>query len=171
MARPIGFRDSEPDVLLRAAFESTEILSSTLTRPRLETLIAGIGAIEAWIADQLVAAQAEPGDDILGMVARGVSNGTFGLHEGTVILHTLLSAGGESTTSLLGSATRILADDLDLQHRLRTNRDLVPAFIEEALRLESPFPYLMRSAHADTHLGHLAIPAPPSLPLFWAAAN
>jgi cytochrome P450 len=171
IARLINFRDSEPDVLLRAAFESTEILSSTLTLPRLETLIAGIGEIEAWIADQLVAAQAEPGDDILGSVARGVSNGTFGLHEGTVILHTLLSAGGESTTSLLGSATRILAEDADLQDRLRNNRDLVSAFIEEALRLESPFRYLMRSVHADTRLGDITIPAGASVLLFWGAAN
>lgn len=171
IARLIGFRDSEPDVLLRAAFESTEILSSTLTLPRLETLIAGIGEIEAWIADQLVTAQADPGDDILGSVARGVWNGTFGLHEGTVILHTLLSAGGESTTSLLGSATRILAEDADLQDRLRNNRDLVPAFIEEALRLESPFRYLMRSVHADTQLGDVAIPAGASVLLFWGAAN
>jgi len=171
IARLINFRDSDPEVLLRAAFESTEILSSTLTLPRLETLIAGIGEIEAWIADELVAAQADPGEDILGSVARGVSDGTFGLHEGTVILHTLLSAGGESTTSLLGSATRILADDPDLQDRLRADRDLVPAFVEEALRLESPFRYLMRSVHADTQLGGVTIPAGASVLLFWGAAN
>jgi len=171
IGRLVGFRDSEPDVLLRAAFDSTEILSSTLTLPRLETLIAGIGEIEAWIAEQLVAATADPGDDILGSVARGVSNGTFGLHEGTIILHTLLSAGGESTTSLLGSATRILADDADLQDRLRNNRDLVPAFVEEALRLESPFRYLMRCVHADTHLGDVTIPAGATVLLFWGAAN
>ena len=45
---------------------------------------------EPGIAEQLIAATADPGDDILGSVARGVSNGTFGLHEGTIILHTLL---------------------------------------------------------------------------------
>jgi cytochrome P450 len=167
----IGFRDSEPDVLLRAAFESTEILSSTLTLPRLETLIAGIGEIEAWITEQLEAAQADPGDDILGSIARGVADGTFGIHEGTVILHTLLSAGGESTTSLLGSAARILAEDPDLQDRLRNDRDLVPAFVEEALRLESPFRYLLRSVPADTHLGGVAIPAGTTVLLFWGAAN
>lgn len=34
-------------------------------------------------------------------------------------MHTLLSAGGESTTSLLGNAARILAEDPALQQRLR----------------------------------------------------
>ena len=38
--------------------------------------------------------------------------------EVTTILHTLLSAGGESTTSLLGNAVRMLAEDPALQQRV-----------------------------------------------------
>jgi cytochrome P450 len=95
----------------------------------------------------------------------------FGDYEAAIMLHTLLSAGGESTTSLLGSAVRILADRPALQDRLRGDLTLVPAFVEEALRLESPFRYLMRWVPRETSLGGVAIPAGATLLLFWGAAN
>jgi cytochrome P450 len=171
ISRLIGFRDSDPERLLRAAFESTAMLGSTVPLDRLVELVAGVAEIEAWIADQLAAAATDPGDDVLGSVARGIDDGALAVQEGTIILHTLLSAGGESTTSLLGSAVRILAEQTDLQARLREQPALIPAFVEEALRLESPFRYLMRSVAADTSLAGEDIPAGATVLLFWGAAN
>jgi cytochrome P450 len=171
ISRLIGFRDSDPERLLRAAFESTAMLGSTVSLERLLELVAGVEDIEAWIADQLAAAATDPDDDILGSVARGMDAGALAVQEGTIILHTLLSAGGESTTSLLGSAVRILADHPELQARLRRQPELIPAFVEEALRLESPFRYLMRSVPSDTSLAGEDIPAGAVVLLFWGAAN
>ena len=171
ISRLIGFRGSDPERLLRAAFESTAMLGSTVSLERLVELVAGVGEIEAWIADQLTVAATDPDDDILGSVARGMDDGVLAVEEGTIILHTLLSAGGESTTSLLGSAVRILADQPDLQARLRKEPELIPAFVEEALRLESPFRYLMRSVPSDTSLAGVDIPAGAVVLLFWGAAN
>jgi cytochrome P450 family 144 len=91
--------------------------------------------------------------------------------QATVILHTLLSAGGESTTSLLGNAVRILAEQPDLQDHLRRNPEQIATFVEEALRLESPFRYLMRSAANSTTLGSVDIPAGATVLLLWGAAN
>ncbi len=87
------------------------------------------------------------------------------------ILTILLSAGGESTTSLLGNAVRMLAEDPELQDHLRRNLDQVPLFVEEALRLESPFRYMMRTVPADTTLGGVEIPAGATVLLLWAAGN
>jgi cytochrome P450 len=171
ISRLIGFRDSDPERLLRAAFESTAMLGSTVSLERLLELVAGVEEIEAWIADQLAAAAMDPEDSILGSVARGIDAGVLAVQEGTVILHTLLSAGGESTTSLLGSAVRILAEQPELQERLRRWPALIPAFVEEALRLESPFRYLMRSVAFDTSLAGEHIPAGATVLLFWGAAN
>ncbi len=50
----------------------------------------------------------------------------------------LFSAGQETTVRLLSSALKVLAEDHELQARLRANPDLIPNFIEEALRFESP---------------------------------
>ncbi len=97
--------------------------------------------------------------------------GALRTDEGVIILHTLLSAGGESTTSLIGNAARVLAERPDLQQQLRDELDLVPAFVEEILRLESPFRFMLRSVPADTSLGGVAIPAGSTVLVFYSAAN
>jgi cytochrome P450 family 144 len=171
ISRLIGFPDSDLDVLLCAAFDSTSLLGATSSLSQLNALVARIGEIEAWIANQVGAAIGQPDDDILGAVARGIDIGVFTVHEATVVLHTLLSAGGESTTSLLGNAVRLLAENRDLQDRLRGQLDLVPAFVEEALRLESPFRFLMRFVPETTSLGGTEIPSGATMLLLWGAAN
>ena len=167
----IGFPDSDPDSLLRAAFDSTSMLGATSTLSQLNALVARIGEIEGWIADRVAVAIDQPDDDILGAVARGIEDEVFTVHEGCVVLHTLLSAGGESTTSLLGNAVHLLADNHDLQAHLRGHPDLVPAFIEEVLRLESPFRFLMRSVPETTSLGGTEIRGGATVLLLWGAAN
>ena len=108
---------------------------------------------------------------VTGAVATAVNNEVFGDLEAASILHILLSAGGESTTSLLGNAVRLLAERPDLQAQLRSNPAQIPRFVEEVLRLESPFRYQMRSVPADTTLGGVTIPAGSTVLLLFGAAN
>jgi cytochrome P450 len=84
---------------------------------------------------------------------------------------TLISAGGESTTSLTGAAVRILAENPALQSELRADLSLVPRFIEEALRWDPPFRGHYRSVTRDSDLGGTALPAGSHLVLMWPAAN
>jgi cytochrome P450 len=171
ISRLIGFRNSDLDRLLQAAFDSTSLLGSRLSLQQLQALMARSGDIQAWIGDQLATAANEPGEDILTSIGRGVQTGALSAYEGVIIMQTLLGAGGESTTSLLGNAVRLMADHPDLQQRLRQHPELIPNFAEEALRLESPFRYLMRSVPKDTTLGDIGIPAGATVLLFWGAAN
>jgi cytochrome P450 family 144 len=171
ISRLIGFRDASMDQLLSAAFDSTAMLGSTLSYDELMELVTRIGEIETWIADQLAAAVQEPGDDLLGAVARGVGGEVFGDFEAIIILHTLLSAGGETTTSLIGNAVGLLAEHQELQEHLRRNPEQIPRFVEEALRMESPFRYQMRSVPKDTTLGGVDIPADATVLLLFGAAN
>src|SRR5262245_11653649 len=76
----------------------------------------------AWIGDQLRRAVDGAGDGILGVIGAAVAAGDLEFTEGLVIMHTLLSAGGESTTSLLGSAIHMLALEPALQARLLRRR-------------------------------------------------
>jgi cytochrome P450 len=167
----IGFRASDPERLLEAAFDSTSLVGGNVSLGQLEGLVVRSGEIGAWIADQLAGSIETPTDDILGAIARGVSSRSMTHREGVVVLQTLLSAGGESTTSLLGNAVRYLAEHQDMQDQLRAEPELLQIFIEEMLRLESPFRFLLRSAPATTSLGGVEIPAGSSVLLFWAAAN
>jgi cytochrome P450 len=171
ISRLIGFHDSNLDQLLSAAFDSTAMLGATLSIDELMERISRIGEIQTWLADQLSTAIRHPGEDLLGAVARGVQGEVFTDFEALTILHTLLSAGGESTTSLLGNAVRLLAEHPDLQKQLRQNPGEIPTFVEEALRLEPPFRYHMRVVPKDTTLGTVDIPAGSTVLLLWGAAN
>lgn len=65
----------------------------------------------------------------------------------------------------------MLAEHRDRQDELRENPDLIPMFVEEALRLEPPFRYHMRFVPHDTALGGVEIPAGSTVLLLWGAAN
>jgi cytochrome P450 len=167
----IGFRGSDLDELLRNAFDGTSLVGGRLTLPQLEALMTRVADIGTWIVDQLDAARRQPSEDILGAIAGAIEADVLNVGEACIILQTLLSAGGESTTSLLGNSVRLLAEHQNIQSTLREHPDLVPAFVEESLRLESPFRFLFRSTATDTELGDVHIPAGSTVLLFWGAAN
>jgi cytochrome P450 len=83
----------------------------------------------------------------------------------------LFSAGQETTVRLLSSAMKVLAEDADLQDRLRRQPELIGNFIEEALRFESPIRGDFRLARADTTIGGVDIPAGTTLMVHYGAAN
>ena len=126
MARLIGFRDINPLELLDAAFDSTTMVGGTMSMDELNTLVTRTETIEAWIADQ-IAGTTDGGDEgILLAVRRALDVGTLEMGEATIILHTLLSAGGESTTSLLGNAVRMLAAAIDaIKHPTASRLEIV----------------------------------------------
>lgn len=171
VARLIGFRDIDPMQLLEAAFDSTTMVGGTMSMDELNTLVARAETIEAWIADQIAGTYEGGEEGILLAVRRALDAGTLQIGEATIILHTLLSAGGESTTSLLGNAVRMLAEDPGLQQRLREKPQYIDVFVEEALRLESPFRQMMRSVPRDTTLGGVKIASGSTALLLFAAGN
>ena len=83
----------------------------------------------------------------------------------------LFSAGQETTVRLLSSAVKLLAEDADLQDRLRREPELISNFIEEALRFESPIRGDFRLARADTTIGGVDIPAGATVMVHYGAAN
>jgi cytochrome P450 family 144 len=110
-------------------------------------------------------------DGVLGAAATGVRDGVLSRDEAAFALMVLVGAGAETTTSLIGNALRVLAERAAVQAELRRSPVRIPAFIEEVLRLESPFRFHPRSVARDTELGGVAIPAGALVVLCWAAAN
>ena len=171
VAKLIGFRDTDPAQLLQAAFDSTTMVGGTMSLDQLNALVTRTGIIQDWIARQITDAADDDEEGILLAVRRALAAGTLQMGESVTILHTLLSAGGESTSSLLGNAVRMLAGDSALQRRLRERPQDVDVFVEEALRLESPFRQMMRSVPHDTTLGGIDIPAGSTALLLFGAGN
>ncbi len=168
--RMLGFKGADLNYLLQAAFDSTSVVSGVLSEAELVETGGRAFAIFGWVSEQLERAT-PTGNSVLSILKALVDAGTLDLQYAVGMVHLLLSAGGESTTSLIGNAVRILADDPVLQQQLRTQPDQIATFLEEVLRFESPFRSHLRSTPRNTTLSGITIPAGALVLMFWAAGN
>ncbi len=115
----------------------------------------------------------EPRDDIMTKMATATfPDGTMPEVRDVALLAANLFTGGQETTvRLLSFALRLLAERPDLQERLRADRDLVPGFIEETLRYESPLRSQFRMAKVRAEVAGVEIPAGSTVLLLPGAAN
>jgi cytochrome P450 len=171
VARLIGVPDEDVDRLVKWGCASTQLLDGLVDQEHLTS--SGIATMElgGYINDHFALAAAGPKDDLIGTLATACAAGEFDQLTAQVMMIILFSAGGESTASLLGSATWILANRPEVQRELRDNPDQLGTFIEEALRYEPPFRGHYRHVVNDTTLGGVDLPAGSRLLLLWGAAN
>ncbi|WP_280249776.1 cytochrome P450 [Nocardia abscessus] len=83
----------------------------------------------------------------------------------------LFAAGQETTAKLLSASLRILGDHPEVQARLRADRSLIPVFIEETLRMDSPVKSGFRLAKRATTIGDTDIPVGSTVMFCPGAAN
>ncbi|HTY32708.1 cytochrome P450 [Mycobacterium sp.] len=69
----------------------------------------------------------------------------------------LFAAGQETTAKLLSAALQVMGDRPDIQQQLRDDRSLIPGFIEESLRMDSPVKCDSRLARKATTVGGVDI--------------
>ena len=113
-----------------------------------------------------------PQDLVTRMVTfRDEDGGTFSDQAIVVQLTFLLIAGNETTSDLISNLLLTLAGDPELYQRLRADRSLVPAAVEESLRHDSPVQLIMRTARADTTIDGTVVPAGSRIYTGLGAAN
>ncbi|TGD75639.1 cytochrome P450 [Mangrovimicrobium sediminis] len=83
----------------------------------------------------------------------------------------LFGAGQDTSAKLLGNSIRRLAEDHALQDELRADPRLIPAFIEEVLRMEGSTKMTARLAVRDTSIAGLPVAAGTPVMIAVAAAN
>lgn len=83
----------------------------------------------------------------------------------------LFAAGQDTTTRLVSWAMRFLAEQPELQALLRREREVIPNFVDEVLRLESPVKSDFRMARRSTTLAGVDIAAGTTVMLLPGAAN
>jgi cytochrome P450 len=88
-----------------------------------------------------------------------------------LIASNLFAAGQETTARLLGTMFRYLGDRPELQEQLRDERDRIPSFVEECLRLETPLHAQFRLARVPTAVGGVALDAGTTVMVLNGAAN
>jgi cytochrome P450 len=83
----------------------------------------------------------------------------------------LFAAGQETTTHMLAFAVRALAERPQLQEQLRNDTSLIPNFLEETLRMESPIKSQFRLASRTTSIAGVPMPAGRTVMLLLGAFN
>ncbi|MGB1563930.1 MAG: cytochrome P450 [Sinimarinibacterium flocculans] len=84
---------------------------------------------------------------------------------------TLVVAGAETTTYLLGNLVATLQEEPELFQQLKQDRTLIRPFIEESLRRDGPPQRLFRVATRDCEHGGVQVKAGEWVAFFMAAAN
>ncbi|CAJ1502858.1 cytochrome P450 [[Mycobacterium] burgundiense] len=127
------------------------------------------GKFTEYIADR----RANPRDDVL----NGIASATFPdgstpeVIDAVRVAANLFAAGQETTVRLLSAAVMLIAEDPVLQANLRANRDLIPSFLEETLRYESPIRGDFRLSKVPVTVGGVDLPAGTTVMLVNAALN
>jgi cytochrome P450 len=169
----LGLPESEIPRMLEFGYGAGERIGGLASRSRIEELdrIAfgdpGMFVLEAYERGR---ADATPGS-LVGEVIAAVDRGEIDLTEALTLFALVVAAGGESTTSLIGTATLLFAREADVQQRLRDAPELVPSFIEEALRFDPPFRTHPRRVVEDADLDGVIVPRGSHVSLMWPAAN
>jgi len=129
--------------------------------------------LDAWFAEYIEDRRRQPRQDVLTDLAlASYPDGT--MPEVTSVVRTatfLFAAGQETTARLLAVALKYLAENPGLQDELRAHNELIPGFIEEALRIESPVKADFRLARRSTTIGGVDIAAGTPVMLLNGAAN
>jgi cytochrome P450 len=175
ISRLLGFPEADLSEVMAWAMQGGAILAGTIGRGELRALMQESGRLVAYLSAHFTVARSRTAlrsaapalDALLAAVEQGALSEGQAIGIGVV----LVGAAGESTASLVGSAVRLLAERPELQAQLRREPGRLAAFIEEAVRLESPFRGHYRAVVRPARLGGVALEPGDRLLLLWASAN
>jgi cytochrome P450 len=115
----------------------------------------------------------EPRDDVMTSLATApFPDGSLPEVEDVMLIAAnLFTAGQETTARLLGTMLRLIGERPELQQMLRDERDRIPNFVEESLRLETPLHAQFRLARVPTTIGGVDLRAGTTVMVLNGAAN
>lgn len=114
----------------------------------------------------------EPRDDLTSLIlTTDFGRGPMTDMEFASFFVQLVTAGNDTTKTMLSSGLQCLLDHPDQLADLRTNRDLVPGAVEEILRFANPLHYFRRTALQDTTIGGQDIARGDKVAMIYTSAN
>src|SRR3954469_9907990 len=128
--------------------------------------------MNAYFLEHIRARRAQPRTDLTSRLVQAEVDGER-LDDEEIIgfVGLLLLAGHVTTTATLGNSVVCFQDAPDAAAEVRADPTLLPAAIEEVLRMRTPFPRLARFTTVDTEVGGVRIPAGQVLLPWLTAAN
>jgi cytochrome P450 len=126
-----------------------------------------------WIKEFVAARRSEPPrGDVVDAILRAEINGRPITEDEIVGTVQLIILGGlETTASALGLMVYRFCRQPEILAQLRRRPELLPAAIEELLRLDGPFIAIARTAVRDGRIADQAVKTGDKVLLYWASAN
>jgi cytochrome P450 len=166
IARMLGIPS---DDFARFARLSIELISIAFDIPRG---FAASQSLKQYFAGILEERRIRPADDLISSLVGAEVDGER-LDDESIygFLRLLLPAGAETTYRLLGNLLFALLTDDEQMALVRSDRALLPAAIEEALRWEAPVQIVSREPVKDTEIAGVSIPEGTSITCRLGSAN
>lgn len=173
IVRLLGLPLEDIPQLRRWSDHSVALLSGVNTPEELMQHGFEVMNLTQYLAHRVDLAGQQSSNGIIGDLVAEAAHDSEGFRRNELvsILIQRLTAGNETTTSLIGSALLLMLQTPGLQQMLRDDPEKIEPFVEEALRLESPFYGHFRLVKKDTEIDGKPLPKGSRVMLAWAAAN
>ncbi|MGV0645590.1 cytochrome P450 [Mycolicibacterium sp. XJ2546] len=136
-----------------------------------------VGEMMAYFTVLIERRQTEPSEDRDDTVSHLVSAGVgadgdiAGVLSILAFTFTMVTGGNDTTTGMLGGSVQLLHQRPDQRRLLVENPDLIPASVDEFLRLTSPVQMLGRTVTRDVTIGDTTVPEGRRVMLLYGSAN
>jgi cytochrome P450 family 144 len=174
VCRLIGLPDTDTDLLVQRVWDIGLLLDGISDLDEMGKAATAALELTQYVQTHLDMALSRTvigGEGLLGVLVQGIGDGVINADDAVGILMQLIAAGTETTSSLMATTIELLANDQQLQERLRREPNQIPETLEEILRSDGPFQLHYRFTRNDTILDGTPIPADSRVLLMWGAAN
>jgi cholest-4-en-3-one 26-monooxygenase len=138
----------------------------------VDTLRRARGEMHAYLGELIDARRREPGDDLVShLVASEIDGHPLTPVQLLSYAELMVEAGNETTRNAISGGLLAFSEHPDQWQRLKADRSLLPAAVEEILRYVTPIIHFIRHTVRDSEIHGVPIPAGDNVALFFASGN
>jgi cytochrome P450 len=138
---------------------------------RNELMLNTIKEFSTYFVPLIEARRAEPRNDLVSAMVAAIDNESLSTVETLMVAITIMVAGNETSTNLIGNTVVELLTNRDQLQLLLDDPALLPNAVDEANRLSAPIQFAFREATEETEVAGTTIPKGAIIALHMAAAN
>ena len=174
IAQQIGVETDDLETFKDWSDAIVDLFSLMIGPERVIECARQVVAMQHFFKDQIDQRRAHPRDDILTLLANGKNDDGDDIPMDellSIVTIDLLASGNETTTAGISSGMLMLSEQPEVARALQANPQLIPVFVEEVLRLESPAQGMFRQVTRDIRVGDIDFKKDDILSLRFGAAN
>lgn len=174
IANQIGVKPQDIKKFKEWSDAIVEPFSMMISREREIECANLVVEMQRYFSELISLRKVNPSNDLLSIIANAKDDKNEDLKMDemlSIITIDLLASGNETTTAAISSGLLMLIDSPETFQKLKSNSQLVPNFVEEILRLESPAQGMFREVRKNTNLGGIDLKAGDILSLRFGSAN